>query len=586
MNRAVISLHLSCGGLGIAAGLICVMNLASNECRGENNVSFHHAIVAADRWEASLAGVEILKQGGNVVDAAVATGFALSVVRPASSGIGGGGFMVIWDAKKKRAVAIDYRERAPTRATRDMFVDAVNPQNVRPDASEHGPLAIAIPGHVAGLCYALREYGTLDLKTVLAPAIRLCREGIPVDRQDIGIQKEVIKDFIDHPDYAERFGPLYRLYANSGKQWKAQDRFYSPQAKVLELIAEKGSDGFYKGEVAEAIVAEMQRSEGLITLDDLAAMKPVALEPLSTTYGPHTILSMPPPSSGGVALIETLNILSAVEAIYPEAGINHLGHNSPLYLHLLAESFKHAFADRAAYLGDAEFVNVPVARLTSRDYAAELAKRIELLRTRPSAAYGRFVAPDDGGTTHFSILDMQGNAVACTETINTHFGSYVVEPKFGIVLNNEMDDFTSHPGVPNAFGLIQSEANSIAPGKRPLSSMTPTIVVRDGRAEFVVGASGGPRIITATVQVLLNRLRFNKDVVAATDDPRIHHQWNPDLLEAEKMDSRLSIETLQEKGHKLRLTRDAGVVQAAARDRDGGLRGRSDPRKGGREAGY
>ncbi len=544
--------------------------------------------MAADHEAASAAGVEILKKGGNVVDAAVATGFALAVVRPASSGLGGGGFMVIWDSKKRRAIALDYRERAAGRATRDMYVDPRNRQRVLPDASEHGALAVAVPGHVAGLCYALREYGSLDLATVLKPALRLCREGVPIDRHDIAVQSEVIKDFAEHAEYRDKFSTLYRLYANSGKPWEKEDRFYSPLTKVLERIARRGADGgadgFYRGEVAEAIVAEVQRCGGLITLADLAAMGPVVREPLRGSIGERTILTMPPPSSGGVALLETLNILSAIDALHPAARLGKQMADSPLYLHVLAESFKHAFADRAAFLGDADFVKVPVARLTSRAYAAEIAKRIDLAKTQPPEAYGRFTTPDDGGTTHFSILDAAGNAVACTETVNTLFGSYVVEPTFGIILNNEMDDFTSLPGVPNAFGLIQSEANSIEPGKRPLSSMTPTIVVRDGRAEFVVGASGGPRIITATAQVLLNWARFGQPPEAAVDALRIHHQWAPDVLELEA--AKLPQAELERKGHKIRLRGDSAVVQAASRTGDGRVHGASDRRKGGRAAGY
>jgi gamma-glutamyltranspeptidase/glutathione hydrolase len=569
---------------GLLAALFCLAVSLPFVCRAEDDVSYEHAVVAADHEAASLAGIEILKRGGNVVDAAVATGFALSVVRPASSGIGGGGFMLIWDAEKKRGIALDYRERAPALARRNMYADHTNPKKVRPDASEHGPLAVAVPAHVAGLCHALGAYGTLDLKTVLAPALRLCREGFPVDQHDIGVQKQVIKDFADHPDYRERFATLYRLYVNEGMPWNDGDRFHSPLTKVLESIAEHGADGFYRGAVAEAIVAEMRRGGGLITPADLDMVMPVVREPLRGEFQRHTVLSMPPPSSGGVALLESLNILNALETRNPAAGPGKPSHSSPLFLHVLAESFKHAFADRAAYLGDADFAKVPVTRLTSNKYADDLARQIDLGRTQPPETYGRLVTPDDGGTSHFSILDARGNAVACTETINTHFGSYVVEPKFGIVLNNEMDDFTSLPGVPNAFGLIQSEANAIEPGKRPLSSMTPTIMIRDGRAEFVLGASGGPRIITATIQVLLNMAQFKMSPREAVDAPRIHHQWMPDALEVET-DSLASPE-LKGMGHKLRLHREGAVVQAASRDSSGRLRAASDHRKEGRAAGY
>jgi len=544
-----------------------------------------HAVVAADHRAASEAGLEMLKQGGNVVDAAVATAFALAVVRPASCGLGGGGFMVIWDARRQQAVAIDYREQAPAAATRDMYVDPDNPKKVRPDVSVHGGLAVAVPGHVAGLCFALKEYGTLDLKTVLAPAIRLCREGVPIDAHDISVQNDVFKDFARYPDYEQRFGTLRRLYVNDGKKWQSEDRFRSPLGRVLELIAAKGVDGFYKGDVGESIVAEVERSGGILTLNDLATAKPVIRQPLTGKLGDQTILTMPPPSSGGVALLETIQVLNAVVTAHPQAGIDKLPVDSPQFLHVLAESFKHAFADRAAFLGDADFVKVPVARLTSVDYAAHLALKVDLQHTQSAEAYGRFTTPDDGGTSHFSVMDASGNAVACTETINTEFGSFVVEPKFGIVLNNEMDDFTGLPGVPNAFGLLQSEANSIAPGKRPLSSMTPTIVVHDGRAQFVVGASGGPRIITATAQVLLRMAKFQQTAAAAVDAPRIHHQWSPDLLDFEK-GLQLPVTELEGYGHKPRLRTGGAVVQACRRLENGRVEGASDRRKGGVPAGY
>ena len=546
--------------------------------------SYEHAVVAADHAAASAAGVEILKGGGNVVDAAVATAFALSVVRPASSGVGGGGFMLIWDAQKRRALSIDYRERAPAAATRDMFVDPRDPTKTLAGASERGHLAAAVPAQVAGLLFALREYGTSDLTTVLAPALRLCRDGVIVDRHDMAVQKEVLGDFVKHPEYRQRFAVLYRLYANGGTPWRPGDRFHSPLTKLLERIAERGADGFYRGEVAEAIVAEMRRGGGLISLEDLQSIQPTVRTALQGEYGAFTIFTMPPPSSGGIGLLETLNILTALGRQLPEAGIDKLAPDSPLFLHVLTESFKHAFADRAAWLGDADYAKVPIQRLTSREYAEKLAAKIDLERTQPPAAYGGHAIPDDGGTSHFSILDAQGNAVACTETINTHFGNYVVEPEFGIVLNNEMDDFTSLPGAPNAFGLVQSEANAIAPGKRPLSSMTPTIAVRDGRAEFVVGASGGPRIITATTQVLLSRIRFGNSDPSIVEAHRIHHQWSPDRLDLEGPEWPAA--ELEKLGHVLRVANDHAVVQAAGRGADGKLWGASDARKEGRAKGY
>ena len=542
---------------------------------------FQHGAVAADHPLASAAGVEILKQGGNVVDAAVATGFALSVVRPASCGIGGGGFMVIWDAAKQRAVAIDYREQAPAAATREMYLKPGVPEKARRDASRFGHLAVAVPGHVAGLCHALREYGTLDLKTVLAPALRLCREGFVVDPHDSEVQAEVIDDFRQHPEFKERFATLYRRYLHDGKPWEANEKFHSPLTPVLEKIAASGPEGFYGGEVAEAIVAEMRAHGGIVTLDDLKGVKPVAREPLTSEFAGLQLYTMPPPSSGGVALIQTLRMLETVDR--PTDPPAQWG--DPARLHLLTEAFKHAFADRASFLGDADFADVPLKRLLGEEHIRELAGRIDPKRTRPTESYGRFAGKEDAGTSHFSVIDAAGNAVACTETINTAFGSFVVEPRFGIVLNNEMDDFTAQPGVANAFGLQQSEANTVAPGKRPLSSMTPTILVRNGKAVFALGASGGPRIITATTQALLHLARDGMSPREAVRAPRLHHQWLPDRLDLERGIHPEIARELEKLGHTVRSIDESAVVQAVSREKDG-IRAASDPRKHGVAAGH
>ncbi|MEX0703208.1 MAG: gamma-glutamyltransferase [Planctomycetales bacterium] len=544
-----------------------------------------HAVVASDHELASAAGVEMLERGGNVVDAAVATGFALSVLRPESSGIGGGGFMVIWDADRGEAVALDYRERAPKQATRDMFQPAGLSKEEQARLSRTGHLATGVPGHVAGLCYALEHYGTLDLKTVLGPAIKLASEGFPVDRVARGAQLGALANFEKDPEYRQRFAAFHEQYLHGGKTPEIGAIEKSPQLAVLRLIAERGADAFYKGPVAEALVAESRRGGGLLTLEDLAAMKPIVREPLRGRYGKLDIVTMPPPSSGGIALLETLHILSAYEAEHPNAKLDQLGPDDPLYLHLLTEAMKHAFADRAEFLGDADFVQVPVARLTSRAYAAKLAKRIDPDKTKPPEAYGRFAPPRDGGTTHFSIIDAGGNAVACTETVNTSYGSYVVEPKYGILLNNEMDDFAAVPGQPNAFGLVQSEKNAVEPGKRPLSSMTPTIAVEEGRAVCVVGASGGPRIISASLQVLLNMTRFGMPVEEAVNRPRIHHQWLPDELHVEAALWEKVHEPLAARGHAVKKGPAGSACQAASRGEDA-VFGASDPRKNGKARGY
>ncbi len=545
---------------------------------------FARGCVTADHPLASEAGAEMLRRGGNVVDAAVATAFALSVVRPEGCGLGGGGFMLIWDAEKQRAVAIDYRERAPRQARRDMFVKGKgDAEDGR--ASRTGGLAVAVPGEVAGLCFALKEYGSLDRQTVLGPAIRLACEGFVVDETFRSAQAEVLADFDSHADYASRFAPLFERYLNRGKPFDVGDRFRSPLAGVLERIAAEGASGFSAGPVAEAIIAEVRKQNGIMAREDLAAMTPVVRQPLRATFEGYNVIAMPPPSSGGVALIETLNILTAYERQHPDVSLANLGHNGPRAVHLIAEAMKHAFADRAAFLGDADFADVPVAHLISTRHAEQLAAKIDPDRTLPTGAYGRFAPVEDGGTSHFCVIDREGNAVACTGTINTLFGSYVVEPTYGIVLNNEMDDFAAVPGQPNAFGLIQSEANAVAAGKKPLSSMSPTILVKDGKAAIVAGGSGGPRIISGTLQVLLNIVRFGQDVETAVRSPRFHHQWLPATLFVEPALSRALKEPLEQRGHVVKVRGKLAATQAVVRTKDG-VTGASDPRKGGRPAGF
>lgn len=555
--------------------------LQTAPARAADDVTYRKAVVAADHPLASAAGLEMLQHGGNVVDAAVATSFALSALRPESSGLGGGGFMVIWDAKTQTAVAIDFRERAPARSTADMF-DKAAAANPGPNPSEFGGLAAGIPLFVPGLALALEKYGTLDLKTVLRPAIRLARDGAPVDEYDVSTQRGVLKRLDGNVRLASRFRLLRERYLNDGKPLQPGDRFRSPQLPALERLAVEGPRSFTHGPIAQAMLEAVNRDGGVWTAEDLQSMQPTIRKPLQAQWDGFELITMPPPSSGGIALIESLQILAAWESRSGQR-LEALGHNSPAYIHLVTEALKHAFADRAESLGDADFVDVPVARLLSTKRAQRLAALIDLQRTGPPEKYGRSLTADDGGTTHFSVIDAAGNAVACTETINTAFGSWLVEPKFGIVLNNEMDDFTAHPGKPNAFGLVQSAANAVAPGKRPLSSMTPTILIKDGKAEFAAGASGGPRIITATLQVLLNRTRFGLSPAAAVAGPRFHHQWMPDelLLEPELK----AVEAgLQERGHAVKLRGNLAASHAAARAPEG-LTGGSDPRKHGRPAG-
>lgn len=546
---------------------------------------YQQGIVAADHPLASEAGVEILRQGGNVVDAAVATGFALSVLRPASSGLGGGGFMVIWNRDKRQATAIDYRERAPAKAARETYFDPNQPKAQVPDLSYHGPLAVAVPGHVAGLCYAHRRYGRLRLEQILAPAIRLATDGFPADPHDLETQAEVLAEMRKQPDLRDRYRALYNLYLQGGRQLRLGDRIRSPQAEILKHISRQGAKAFYEGEVAQAIVAAAGADKQWLSLNDLRAYQPVERKPLSGTFDGYELITMPPPSSGGVALLEALNMLQAVELAHSERRIVAVNRQAPSTLHTLTEILKHAFADRAEFLGDPDFVPVPVDRLTSSGYTKELAKRINWESTQPPESYGRYLPPKDSGTTHFSVMDGAGNAVACTETVNTLFGSWVVEPRFGIVLNNEMDDFAAVPGTPNAFGLIQGEANSVQAGKRPLSSMTPTIVIKDGKAVHALGASGGPKIISATFQVLLNLTRHEMPPDKAVIAPRLHHQWLPDALQLETPLFDASAPALKKLGHVVQKKTESAVVQAVSRTPDG-LQGMSDPRKHGKAAGY
>lgn len=564
---------------------ICLTSISLPVVWAQSDRVYAHGVVAADHPLASEAGVEVMRQGGNVVDAAVATGFALSVLRPASSGLGGGGFMVIWDVQKQSSTAIDYRERAPAKAHRETYFDPQKPGQPVPGLSYHGPRAIAIPGHVAGLCYAHQKYGKLPLREVLKPAIRLAQLGFAIDPHDREVQESVLAEMQTIPNAHQTFQILYESYLNKGVPYQTGQMVRSPQAKALQRIAEQGPSAFYEGDIARAIVQVAGEQGAWLSLKDLQSYRPTERQTLEAPIGGDRMLTMPPPSSGGIALIESLNILQAFEKRHPDHLWTRENRQHAESLHVLTEVFKHAFADRAEFLGDADYVKVPTERLISTEYADQLASRIRLEQTLSLQAYGRFQPPKDSGTTHFSVIDSAGNAVACTETVNTTFGSWIVEPEFGIVLNNEMDDFAAVPGTANAFGLIQGEANSVAAGKRPLSSMSPTIVVRDGKAVIAVGASGGPKIITATFQVLLGLSRFGLSPKEAVQAPRIHHQWLPHELQLEPQLFRQAGPELEIRGHRIRRKSESAVVQAVSRSPDG-LRGASDLRKHGRAVGY
>jgi gamma-glutamyltranspeptidase / glutathione hydrolase len=541
---------------------------------------YQHGAVAADHPLASQAGVEILQRGGNVIDAAVGTALTLSVVRPASSGLGGGGFLVHWDAGSKQSVAWDYRETAPLAAKPDLYQRAA--ADGLKDASEHGGLAVAVPGHIPGLCHILETQGRFTIQQVLETVLKLTCEGVPVDAIDLRTQRELLAEFAKQPDKRTTYSALWTGYLNAGVPWKMGDKFRSPQIAALEALSRDGVASFKTGAVAQSMLEATRSSGGILTPADFAGVHPIRREPLRAKWGDYEILTMPPPSSGGIALLQTLQALEAWGRLPNHRRWCELHELDRT--HVLAEALKHAFADRAEFLGDADFVDVPTAKLISAKYAQRIAERIDLMKTLPANEYGRFQLPDDAGTTHFCVMDQHGNAVSCTETINLTYGSHVVDPKFGIVLNNEMDDFTALPGQPNAFGLIQSANNAIAPRKKPLSSMTPTIVLKDGRPVLLAGASGGPRIITATIQTVLRGTELGMTATDAVIQPRVHHQWQPHELLIERALEPLR-SPLERRGHQVKLLGSSAVSQAI-RWTPAGIEPASDPRKHGRPAGY
>lgn len=606
----------------------------------EYAATFAHGAVAADHAVASRAGAEMLRKGGNAVDAAVATSFCLSVVRPESCGIGGGGFMVIHfsdeglaDQRQRgrsvpRDVALNYREMCPWGIGPDYYE-----KDTDPHASTHGSKAVGIPGTVAGLLTALDRYGTLDRETVLAPAILAAEVGFTADQHFVAAAKSVMKDFEKNPTWKERFRFVWVRFCREGKI-KVGDVIKLPeQAAALRLIAEQGAAAFYSGPIAQAMAETIRRDGGVLNTDDLGKYQVSSTEPLRFQAFGRTFVTMPPPSSGGVAIAETMGILErTLHRVQPSFDWQHLptrgniassgpfiqaspgDHDtmyspSLIYAHALAESFKHAFADRAEWLADPAFAKVPVETLLSSEYLDARAAAIDMSRTRDPQSYGTqrstAGATDDHGTSHLSVVDTRGNAVACTETINLEFGSSLAVDSFGFVLNNQMDDFTTRRGRPNSFKLTQSDRNLPQPGKRPLSSMSPTVVLEaNHKVDVVAGASGGPRIISGTLHAMLNTTLHGAPAWAAVSMPRFHHQWSPDvisfepalfdyrtqppLLEHSLVESpEFVIAMLQDFGHRVeRAKDDVGNVQLIARDPRGGWQAACDPRKGGRPAGY
>lgn len=529
------------------------------------------AMVSVQEAVAAEVGLQVLKNGGNAVDAGVAVALALAVTLPRAGNLGGGGFMMVHDAETGETRAIDYREMAPASATRDMYLDADG--NADSTLSRFHGLAVGVPGTVAGMQLALETYGTLTLAEAAAPAIRLAEEGIVVTADLADSLKALEKRLKTWPASAAIF------FKPDGSFYEPGDVLRQPDlAATLKKIAAEGPDGFYKGEVAGKIAASVQEAGGSMTVEDLANYKAVIREPVTGTYRGHEIVSMPPPSSGGTHIIQILNVMEG----YP---IGFLGHNSSDTIHLMAEAMKRAYADRSEYLGDPDFVDVPVAALTSKDYAAKIRDGISLNRATPSSTIrpGKLAPYESDQTTHFSIVDKDGNAVSNTYTLNFSYGSGMTAAGTGVLLNNEMDDFSAKPGVPNAYGLIGGDANAVEPGKRPLSSMSPTIVLKDGKPLLVTGSPGGSRIITTTLQVISNMIDHGMNVAEATHAARIHHQWLPDEIRVEQGGlSRDTVAALEAKGHTIAVKSVMGSTQSIHVDADKGLLlGASDPRRTG-----
>jgi len=540
------------------------------------------AMVASVHELASRAGIEMMQAGGNAVDAAVATGFALAVVHPQAGNLGGGGFMLIRMAAGPVRF-IDYREKAPAAATAGMYLDARG--NVIENASLVGYKAIAVPGSVAGMVYAAKKYGKLPLQRVMSPAIKLAREGYPLAWEDA-------KDLQEKQ--LARFPESRRIFQRDGNYYKAGEVFRQPElASTLERVA-KDPEDFYHGAMARELAAFIQKGGGLITVDDLAHYEVKEREAVRGTYRGFQIISAPPPSSGGIALIEILNILEGYDlAKYGR---------SARAMHLTLEAFRRAFFDRAELLGDPDFSKIPVAPLIDKKYAREWRESIDPAHASPSKDLRRPASfsqleqfarlhpssmRESQHTTHYSVVDPDGNAVAVTTTLNESFGSGVTVEPLGFLLNDEMDDFTVKPGVPNTYGLIQGPANAIGPGKRPLSAMTPTIVLKDGRLSLVLGSPGGPRIITTVANILMSVVDYGMNLQEAVNAPRFHHQWLPDEVYVERGTSPDTVAMLQQMGHHVVSEDYWSDAECIAIDLKTGERlGTSDVRNNGKAVGY
>ncbi|MCC8958239.1 gamma-glutamyltransferase [Bradyrhizobium sp. Pear77] len=545
-------------------------------------VAAENGMVVSAQHLATQVGIEVLKRGGNAVDAAVAVGYALAVAYPAAGNLGGGGFMTIQLADGRKTF-LDFRETAPKGATANMYLDKDG--NVIPGLSTKGHLAVGVPGSVAGMEYAREKYGTMKRADVIAPALQLAEDGFVLDQGDVSMLQTSTKDFQDDPASAA-------IFLNNGKPFQVGERLTQHElAETLREISKRGTDGFYKGWVGAAIVASSQAGKGLLTQEDLDNYKVRELAPVECDYRGYHVVSAPPPSSGGVVICEILNILEG----YP---LKELGYHSAQAVHYQIEAMRHAYVDRNSYLGDPDFVKNPLERLLDKNYAAKIRAVIDPAKAGVSKDIKPGVPPHEGSnTTHYSIADKDGNAVSVTYTLNDWFGAKVTAAKTGVLLNDEMDDFTAKVGVPNLYGLVQGEANSIVPGKRPLSSMSPTIVTRDGKPVMVVGTPGGSRIITAVLLTMINAIDYGMNAQEAVDMPRFHQQWLPEATNLEDFtlspDTRKILEGMGQKFGPPQPANHLAVIIIGAPSLDGKpvgnnrFYGANDPRRNsGLAAGY
>lgn len=533
--------------------------------------AIHHPVwakngmVASQEALASDIGLQILKEGGNAVDAGVAVGFALAVTLPRAGNIGGGGFMMIYDAKQDKTIALDYREKAPINATRDMYLDKEG--NAVSDLSRYHGLAVGVPGTVAGLLKALEEHGTMSREQVMAPAIALAENGIEVT-PGLSQSLEALSDRLQKWPATKKI-----FFKPDGSAYQPGERLKQPElARSLKLIAAQGADGFYKGETARKLVKAVNEAGGIMSLQDLTNYEAIAREPVKGNYRGYEIVSMPPPSSGGIHIIQILNILEG----YP---LKDYGQNSAQTIHLMAEAMQLAYADRAEYLGDSDFIDVPASGLTSQAYADKLRTLIDPNKATPASTIkaNNPLPYESDQTTHFSVVDKDGNAVANTYTLNFSYGTGLVAEGTGILLNNEMDDFSAKPGVPNGYGLLGGDANAVEANKRPLSSMSPTLVFKDNKPYIVTGSPGGSRIITTVTQVISNVIDHDMNIAEATHAPRIHDQWLPDEIRIEKALNIDTVRKLESMGHKVSPQATMGSTQSIMVTPDG-VYGSSDPR--------